>query len=286
MAFSKNWKLVISITASLCLAAGIGGVVRLLTTDAATPDIAASPTTEAATSPSQDGVSPAVGTETFDQPFVQATRNPRLANPALLKTTSKETRANQVASGRFDPFAPITHGSTPAPEANAQTEKPADSVASNTTGGTQLPPLPTNLPQAQQPSGLGAPAAGVTLPQLPPVPIAQVPTGIASQPPALPVDIAANPVPLPRMIGAEPRNPIDALEVSGVLQVGSRTSAIIREGGELTSRYVYEGDYVLGGRVLVKRIDLTAQGEPRVVLEQNGREYVKQVGSVSIAGLL
>ncbi|WP_156915168.1 hypothetical protein [Rubidibacter lacunae] len=51
--------------------------------------------------------------------------------------------------------------------------------------------------------------------------------------------------------------------------------AILLAPGENSSRYVFEGQYVADGRVLVKRIDMNREPEPVVVLEEIGMEVVK-----------
>ncbi|HEY9860046.1 MAG TPA: hypothetical protein V6D16_11120, partial [Candidatus Obscuribacterales bacterium] len=75
-----------------------------------------------------------------------------------------------------------------------------------------------------------------------------------------------------------PPSVADTIEVTGVVQVGQKVSAIIKVPTESTSRYVSEGEYLAGG-ILVKRIELGTREEPLVVLEQNGVEIVKAVGS-------
>jgi hypothetical protein len=69
------------------------------------------------------------------------------------------------------------------------------------------------------------------------------------------------------------------VEVKGVMQVGGRVSAIVKEPGEKTSRYVSEGDYLAKGAVRVKRIQLEGNQEPIVILEENGVEVTKSVSS-------
>jgi Tfp pilus assembly protein PilP len=77
----------------------------------------------------------------------------------------------------------------------------------------------------------------------------------------------------------------DAIEISGVVEVGGKTSVIVQVPNERTSRYVYVGDYVSNGNVLVKRVEMGI--EPVVVLEEDGAEVTRYVGNgSSLTGLL
>ncbi len=68
------------------------------------------------------------------------------------------------------------------------------------------------------------------------------------------------------------------IEISGVMQVRGKLTAIVKVPTEPTSRYVSAGDYLGNGKVLVKRIELKPNQEPLVILEQNGVEVIKSVG--------
>lgn len=72
-----------------------------------------------------------------------------------------------------------------------------------------------------------------------------------------------------------------AVQVNGVVELGGRISAIVKESEEQISRSVSAGDYLSKGKVLVKRIELNGNREPMVILEQNGVEVIKQVSSTS-----
>lgn len=69
-----------------------------------------------------------------------------------------------------------------------------------------------------------------------------------------------------------------AVQVTGVVQIGNTIHAIVKAPDEPTSRYVRAGQYLSNGQVLVKRIDVS-QAEPVVVFEQNGVEIITSVGS-------
>lgn len=93
--------------------------------------------------------------------------------------------------------------------------------------------------------------------------------------------IAAGPSNLPDLT---PREPIPdptlarAVEVTGVIQVGSSYQAIVKAPDEPTSRYVSVGQRLSNGRVLVKRIESNGS-EPVVILEESGVEVVRAIGA-------
>ena len=72
-----------------------------------------------------------------------------------------------------------------------------------------------------------------------------------------------------------------AVVVTGIVQVGSSTQAIVKAPLEPSSRYVSPGQRIANGQVLVKRIEVRGS-EPVVVLEQLGIEVVKFVGEITL----
>ncbi len=119
---------------------------------------------------------------------------------------------------------------------------------------------------------------------MPPVPtsvVSTIPLPALQPAPADPNLLPSVPVGTTPPVNPAPVSTIDSIEVSGVVQVGQRVSAIVRVPDEGTSRYVNVGDYLANGRILVKRINISAD-EPTVILEQDGREVVKTVGSSSL----
>jgi aspartate 1-decarboxylase len=75
--------------------------------------------------------------------------------------------------------------------------------------------------------------------------------------------------------------PDQGIQISGVVQIGSTVSAIVRVSGE-SARYVSEGDTLANGRIRVHKIEMGGQ-EPRVILEQDGTQIVRTVGSSASA---
>ena len=95
--------------------------------------------------------------------------------------------------------------------------------------------------------------------------------------------VAAAPADIPDLT---PRPPIPdpstarAVEVTGVVQIGSSYQAIVKAPDEPTSRYVSVGQRLSNGRVLVKRIESNGS-EPVVILEEGGVEVVRAIGAPS-----
>ena len=70
----------------------------------------------------------------------------------------------------------------------------------------------------------------------------------------------------------------EGVAVEGVMKLGNKTRAIVKVPTDGISRYVSEGQRLSDGQLLVKRIEITPDSEPLVVLEQNGIEISKAVG--------
>lgn len=164
----------------------------------------------------------------------------------LIQPTNAQDRIKQLAKGRIDPFSLL----------------PGQVVATVPTTPTiqkVVPKPPTQISLVRVKRNVGnagsqfRPGRGNLLPPVVSVPF--VPT--APQP-----DLAKG------------------VTVTGVVQVGTQTQAIVKVPNEATSRYVREGQRLSNGRVLVKRIEMNQGPEPVVILEQYGTEVNKVVGEV------
>jgi hypothetical protein len=127
--------------------------------------------------------------------------------------------------------------------------------------------LPIDEATLAQQGGQAAATAATplpTLPTLPPLPNFQIPGELfAQEPPDLPD------LPTPQLA--------EGLRVTGVVIVKGVAHAIV-EGDGLKSTYVREGDYLLSGQVLVKRIEASKGGPAFVIFEELGIEVYKGVG--------
>jgi hypothetical protein len=98
--------------------------------------------------------------------------------------------------------------------------------------------------------------------------------------PALP-DIPRLPRSLPAALPPQPEL-ARAVNVSGVVQIGSAVYAIVDAPDEPSSRYVQAGQRLSNGEILVKRIDFNGS-DSSVILEQAGMQVVRRVGDVPVA---
>jgi len=73
----------------------------------------------------------------------------------------------------------------------------------------------------------------------------------------------------------------DATSVTGTVEISGTIYAILTAVDEPTARYVKAGQLISNGKVLVKRIDTNSE-PPIVVLQQNGVEVFRPVGSLPV----
>jgi Tfp pilus assembly protein PilP len=184
-------------------------------------------------------------------------------------TLSTEPTKIPIAKGRIDPFgaiavAPlkITQPQTQQAKLQQPKTKPQAQATKTQQPKPQLQAQPTKPQQQAQP----------TKPQSKKI------ISDASKPsssPIKPIPSQNLSVPLPP---APPSVEIaQAVQVKGVVELGGKVSAIVKESEQSDSRSVSAGDYVAQGKVLVKRIEFNGNREPVVILEQNGVEVLKQV---------
>lgn len=212
--------------------------------------------------------------------------------PSLTPSASVESRINSTSSGKSDPFAGRVISVRPVPP------EPSDVEASfplASTGNSPASTLGDALANGgnNQPSGGGSRvtgrssgtdssggsggstvvgnrggASGATSTSSDGSDSSGVSGSSGSG--SLP-DLAARP-PIPDPALAR------AVEVTGVVLVGSNYQAIVKAPDEPTSRYVTAGQRLSGGRVLVKRIE-NQGSEPVVILEEDGVEVVRSIGA-------
>ncbi|MBD2077743.1 hypothetical protein H6F86_28420 [Phormidium sp. FACHB-592] len=208
------------------------------------------PKSEQATPPSPvDGVVSlsANKSQNFPKPVVSPMAViPVPSVPGLITPTNARMRVPTIVTGRTDPFAAIAT----APIKLISTNKPAVALPSPLPAPTQ-----NRLPTFKTPPLATVPLNGTSLP----------PTSLPSLP-SVPVS---------------PTSLADTIEISGVVKVGSKWSVIVKEPEAQTSRYVNPGSYLANGQVLVKRIVASAGSDPIVVLQQNGVEITRAIGSGS-----
>lgn len=202
----------------------------------------------------ENGVDPLPTPGVTDPDLVdsEAAANAPLPVPTLIPPTTSAGQVARIQSGRSNPFAPlephavvISRSASPAPR-----EQPATVAATlpppQTISTVPVDPTPMPVVQPGEPTLSDAIAAAPGTSVAPTTPSARL---------------------------------ADLIEITGVVEVGGQVSIILRAPNEHTSRYVRVGDYLANGQVLVKRVDMQAGGEPLVILEQDGVEVPRYVGS-------
>lgn len=223
---------------------GISGVA-LLSVGCTREQVSGSTPVEQSEQPSAHGETIPLAT-----PAAQLAPSPRVSPPiqplpvpSLIPPTAPQERLPQITVGRAEPFSAIA--TTP----TVQSPPPA------------TPPVPSSAPAPSVATNPIIPEPTlVSPPRLAPSPV------VVNQIPAVPVPSAATPPP--------------EIEVSGIVQIGTEISAIVRVPGESTSRSVREGESLTGG-IVVQRIEIGENQEPMVILEQNGVQIARPVGSQS-----
>ena len=244
---------------------------------------------------------PTLSPETITSKVPNPSNSPNLSDLIVreqLKRSIKPTDPTKVkipTGHRDDPFQVITL--TPIPiqqsfsdERNLPNPKPKEplkpapqpnptpTVGTNPPNPKPKPPLqPAPKPNPTPPVGTNPPNPKPKEPLKPaPQPNPTSPNNESTTPhlPGNPRTIPNPPVPV------VPSTEIaKAVQVSGVMDVGGRLTAIVKESKENTSRSVNEGNYICDGAVRVKRIQLSDNAQPLVILEQNGVEVIKPISS-------
>ncbi|MEM0978949.1 MAG: hypothetical protein AAGH78_01610 [Cyanobacteria bacterium P01_H01_bin.58] len=210
------------------------------------------------------------------KPFQNSAR-PKDLLPALnvsmaLPPIPAESTQSKTSTGRRNPFSPVTQAifkpqslsQRGAGQKSDQDQSEQDQTAESASPASTQPPL---LPMT--------PVTGV-VPALPPVPTVEW-SSAPPPPAAIPVMTPSQPQsPAPQQ--RAPLHPVQTIELSGVVQVGDRVGIIARESDASVSRHAFAGDYLLGGKVLIKSIDTSTQ-EPLVIFEYQGQEFPRVVGS-------
>jgi hypothetical protein len=183
----------------------------------------------------------------------------------LIPSTDPDQRLQALDGERNDPFSLVP--TTPSVQITiTETPQPPAPTAQLPTGnGTTDPGRGAQTPTTTAPTGNG----GRTPTPTSPGGLAPIPNLVPQPSPA----VAAAPLPPP------PPQPVlaRAVEVLGVVQIGSTPYAIVNAPNEASSRYVRVGQRLSNGQVVVKRIEMNGP-EPAVVFEQFGIEVITSVG--------
>lgn len=220
--------------------AGCGGGDDAADTPSPDPNAAAP---QAAPQAPDAATDPAAGDAVADAPEGEvAVPPPPQGNlpPELIASTDPDQRLQQIQTERPDPFEGVT--------IEARVEPVDDGRgAVTTTQRNRLAPVPDLVGDGE---------------------LAPIPDLVGNG------RRTAEPVPPPPPQPSLAR----AVQVTGVVQIGTEPHALVQAPNEPHSRYVRVGDRLSNGAVLVKRIDMRG-AEPVVVLEEVGVEVPLTVGS-------
>jgi hypothetical protein len=183
----------------------------------------------------------------------------------LLPSTNSQVRLSTISpNGKRDPFAAVVP--LPGSLTALVTKTPQVTPPSQPKSAVPLAPI------ARNPAGTGIRLtpqswpAPVTPQVLPPLPVSNLPVLPVNQLPPAPLSVS-------------PTSLAEAIEITGVVQTSGRLVAIIKAPDEQTARYVQVGESMSGGRVVLKQIVMSRQGEPRVILQENGVQVTKSIGA-------
>ena len=224
--------------------------------------------------PTVEGDTAAEAAGAFAEPTVE-TQPTAVVTPDLIRSTDPDARTRQINRNRVDPFASLPI--PPAPDLVVIPPGVAESgtavATANGGGGGNGSASAANASAANASAGRRS-SSTANGSSTSPVRLATVPL-----PP--PVRVQPNNAPLVNPIAALPAIPrpviAPTISVSGVIQMGNESYAIVRTGSE-PERYVRVGDRLGGGSVRVKRIE-TLAFEPRVILEENGIEVARPISA-------
>ena len=243
------------------------------------------PTEEAPTEEGEDGDGTAEEGESEEE-TTEAAEPPAPPPPQsdLKPSTSPEDRVAGLTTGKKDPFnnplVTVTRSGSPAEPLTGG--NPLVTLPPVEVKEPEPPPKPPEPPEPpkppEPPENEAAENSTPPIPQIAPLSIPELPQ--AEPPPNLGVTPGLLPVPAVPAgpVGPPPPNTARAIEVSAVVQVGQTVKAIVKSPGE-PSRYVGVGDYVGGGSVYVKDINVFTPDEPIVTLQENGQDVSRQVGA-------
>jgi hypothetical protein len=219
--------------------------------------------------------------QSFLQPTVPQTKPeqmPKVPIKGLKPATKAESRLSQLTmpQNARDPFSmlnpgipivPPIGGFKPVIIPKAKPNKVAKAKPAAKVKPLKLAKPPRNFAPAALPAPL--PMQTTPIAAMPVLPVAA-----PVMPAAESIEMAEAPLP-----PVSPTSLAEQVEISGVVQMGGKSMVIAKAGNENSARYLQTGDSLAGGQVYIKSIRVSPIGDPIVILEQNGVEITKTVGS-------
>lgn len=204
----------------------------------------------ATTAPTTTPANPS-GTETSTDPDANAGENPEFEDPVVERT---------------DTELPAPEGLLPVTD----TDDAIKIIEQNQGRQNPFATIPVQVPESA--------SAEANAPKLPIFPFPTIPPLVRPIPiPQAPSDIPSPEFDPSGLPGLPEPTIAEGLTVTGVVNLGETIQAIVQDS-EGKSRYVRPGEYLAGGQVLVKRIEMNRGPQPVVVFEELGIEVIRAVG--------
>jgi hypothetical protein len=279
----SRWSIAIGVVTILLLGTGCQQVKQSAPKEAAVAPESGTTVAALPSSPEQSFPAPTIGQ-------LKTSEMPTIPIKGLTPATAPKIRASQAAKGAInDPFGASSGGENVitviTPKINNKVNQTKNPAGIKPIGS--MPQVTFRGPGKSnyRPAVMGARPNR----SLPSIPSFQPAAPLRIQPiaPAAPVAIApmAAPKAMPQAVAAPapPQRPTtalaDAVEITGVMG----QTLIIKAPNETSARYVQAGARIAGGKVYVKSVQISPIGEPIVVLEENGVEVTKTLGSRTAA---
>jgi hypothetical protein len=281
----SRWSIAIGVVTILLLGTGCQQAKRSAPKEAAAAPESGTTVAALPPAPEQSFPAPTIGQ-------LKTSEMPTIPIKGLTPATAPKIRANQSNKGGVsDPFGPSSGGDNVVrvitPKLNNKVNKSTNPAGIKPIGS--MPQVTFRGPGQSnyRPTATGA-RSNRSLPSIPsfqpaaPVRIQPIAVPPMSVPKATPQAVAA-PVAIAAPAPVAPQPPAtalaDAVEITGVMG----QTLIIKAPNETSARYVQAGARIAGGKVYVKSVQISPIGEPIVVLEENGVEVKKNLGSRTAA---
>ncbi len=201
--------------------------------------------------------------------------------PGLISGTSPGQRSAAIVKGRNNPFSPTDNGRFDVIIKSAQVVPQVPPVP----GSRSILGLPPGLSNGEVPGTAAKPTTLVKPTVVKPAavkPVEQSPrVAIAPRLPLPQLDQPGTEAIVPAVPAPPATQLAEAIQVTGVVELGSTLTAIVKSPSEATSRTVRVGDSLEGGQVIVRRIEMRGNQQPQITFSQNGVEITRSVSGAA-----
>jgi hypothetical protein len=220
-----------------------------------------------------------------EDPTVTSTSPTPAASPstpaqAFAKPTVPEKDKKDVATGKAGKVAGLLQSTDPAERAR-QVQRGIDTKGKDPF--SSIPPIVSFKVPIKLPESANQPSSTSPTPDVGNRPVASRPSRASRPNPKVAIAKPPEKSPIKSLPPLPDPTLAKSVQVTGVIVVAGVPQAIIQAPNEATSRYVQAGQRISNGQVLVKRIEMNNGSDPIVILEQNGVEVARAVGSPPVA---